>query len=240
MATAHKRRHSDVLDEPSKRAAGPSKPEISPELVLQHMSHGDLKEVVLTLLAHPTTGAVTGNQLLAYRDRAFEDARRNAKEERNNIICAADVSAGNAFRTALEHEAVQSIEIWPRSLQPQLPRIQALINRGTLVNGPTFAWDALKKVTQRSMYQWDGGDARVLHDEKVCDWFHDDIDGLMLQIFRIQQHHDPDWLRTKNPTRKIREWQNRAKTSEGPCTYRYQRTLAFLEALEAIDPQTVA
>ncbi|KIW27775.1 uncharacterized protein PV07_07483 [Cladophialophora immunda] len=231
MATKLKREHSYVPDEPSKRLAVPSKPETSPEVVLQHLSFSDLKEVVQTLLAHPATCTFTQSQLLAYQERAFDYSFNEAYEERCSIMLGASVARASAIKSAYANKGSQSLVLWPESMKPFLPRIQALIDKGTEVTGPVLAWDALKRATRMSIFEWyDDSDEITLNDEESCDWYHDEVDGLMLQIFRIQQQHDPEWLREEDPTKKIRKWQFLAKTIDGPCKYRYHRTLAFLGA----------
>ena len=62
-----------------------------------------------------------------------------------------------------------------------------------------------------------------------CDWFHEQVDFLMLQILVTQKQHDPDWFSENDPSITIRMWQEMAEGRMGLCTYRYQRSHNFLE-----------
>ncbi|KAJ9603523.1 hypothetical protein H2200_011709 [Cladophialophora chaetospira] len=240
MSSSHKRMHSDVPDEPSKRQAPQSAPEAqrSPEWILEYISIVDLRDFSRKLLAHPAAGPIARQELVAYKGRALVNARATVKKECDVIIDASYAAGEKALSQALWNKGNESLDLWPKSLEHLLPRIQALIDRGTLLGGPGLAWQALVEIVDASIYEWDGGEAEVVSDEEDCDWFHEKVDDLMLQIFQVQYQNIPEWFEDPDgvvdPRMVIREWQQRATRVSGPCTYRYQRTLQFLETVETL------
>ncbi len=201
-------------------------------MILKHINFSDLKDAVHTLLDDPQAGPATRRILLGFEEEALEDSRSSARAEAEAIRYGAHQAREKAFMRALKMKGMESIQLWGELVGKYLPRTQALIRKGTVVDGPALAWYALKDAVESSIYDWDGGDARVQEDEDENDGFHDEADNLMLQIFRIQKEHDPKWSQENDPREEIKQWQQTAQTIKGPCDYRYQRTLKYLDTGE--------
>ena len=206
-------------------------------MVLHYMSLQDLKNILRKLLEDPQAGDATRKILLGYEAQALESGRLAAQKESEAIDSRAREAYDKAVAYAREYVPIEH-ENWPQHLEIFLPRVRALMRRGAIVDGPAWAWEALGSVIENSIYDKDDRSIRLVDFEDACDWFHEKIDILMLEILRFQKDHDPEWLRIKDLRAEINQWRTQAKTPEGPCTYRYERTMRFLDTGEV--PEDIA
>jgi hypothetical protein len=204
------------------------------ETLLDLVSLSTLKKICAEVLGDRTTGARLKEELLSCTQDILANSRAEAIKERNAIISEAHGAIRKLISTAMEEtKGMCECEDWPSVLFPRLRRIKALSNRGSLVRGPERAWEALIKVAALCIYDWEGGDLRISgFGEEDCDEFHNEVDELMLLICEAQkQSGKVEWLRDSKKE-EIRDLQEKAeKGGGGPCTYRYQSTLEFLEGI---------
>lgn len=166
----------------------------------------------------------------------MQDARTATKDECERIVQRAQEAAdGLAGRAKDGTRDPISPDAWPRRMEKYLSEVRALKERAPLVDGPTQAWSALLGVADSAIYEWKKEGVHVFGGEEDCDRFHEDVDALMLEICQAQKHVDPGWIGDER-VQEIRELQQKAQGTDGPCTYRCPRTLRFIETGEILDP----
>ncbi|TGJ87191.1 hypothetical protein E0Z10_g1608 [Xylaria hypoxylon] len=209
---------------------------ISVEDVFDLVSFSALKSICAKLLDDKTaSGAKFREELLSCTQDILAHSRTEAKREKNAIITAAKTAIHELVEKAVtEAKGKADCDDWPTALYPLLPRIKALRNCGSLAGGPESAWGALIQVAASCIYEWDGGYVRTYgFGETDCDEFHDAVDKLMLSICEAQKQDGKiSWLQDSR-REEIWDLQEQAKDDHNkPSTYRYQKTLEFLEFLE--------
>ncbi|KAI1617646.1 hypothetical protein EDD36DRAFT_424708 [Exophiala viscosa] len=250
-ATKHKRMHSDVPDGPSKRVNisegdTPFILESDAEELVEHYSHERLKTLVVKLLGDPVAGPIVSRELglneptdsflAGIPDDVLQEVRSETKSECERIMREArDTASALASRAeGMGSKSTVTLGAWPRALEDHLPNIRALMERGAMVDGPALAWTAVLSVAKSAIHEWDRGMAKVEGDESDCDWFHEDVDDLMLDILvaqkaiERQQNVDPEWV-DGGRYDEIVHLMVRAKGRDGPCMYRYPRTMRYID-----------
>ena len=190
------------------------------------MSLQDLKSLFRRVLADHIAGPVASKELLAFQDRAITASRPGAKRECGSIVLDARNALDEVEMEAIEMKGMASVDIFPARMKQFLPRVRALAKKGSLVEGPALAWSALLEVASCAIYELDGGDAEVQEGEDTCDWSHDQVDDVMVEICQLQKKSNPDWFSDQQRYVEIKALQEEA---HGGCAYRYQRALALLK-----------
>ena len=186
---------------------------------------------MLSILTNETAGPIARKELEARANDALAESRAAAKLESELIIATAAKSCEQLEDHAMDNKSMVSVDEWAVEMEAFLPRIGDLINKGTIVDGPAFAWKSLMEVTEYSIYEWDGGNASVMDDHSESDWFHEKVDEMMLEICEVQKNAGNEaWFLQSDKKAEITLLQNRAHTlRNGRCTYRYQSILKFLK-----------
>jgi hypothetical protein len=96
------------------------------------------------------------------------------------------------------------------------------------LNGPVAAWEVIIAIADSILYDLEGG-IDVQEGEDTCDWFHNDVDDIMLEICQVMHKSNPVWVQDRERHREIRRLQKKAT---GGAAYRYQRTLASIVDVE--------
>ncbi|KAI1126597.1 hypothetical protein F5Y10DRAFT_244405 [Nemania abortiva] len=213
-------------------------PESTVEFLFDIASPSILKEICAEVMKDKIAGPRFREELLSRHDDIMTASILKAREEKLSIIAEAGRAIQAVRERAMENKCMCECEDWPGALFPQLRRIQALNNRDFRVGGPGMAWQALIKVSAFCIHDWDDGELRISgFGEEDCDEFHDEVDKLMLRICETQEQNlNFQWLREGSRKEDIRFLQEKVeKSNDGPCTYRYQRTLKFLDKFPALE-----
>lgn len=168
------------------------------------ISNSDLKAIVRKLLADSVAGPVLTKELLASSGTSLECAREEAEKLCDDMIQRSSDAIQDVLDEADEMDGMQSGDAWPNALSEFLPKIRDLADRGSLVDGPELAWDALLHVAEECRLPT-SGETRIETGEEDCDEFHKEVDELMLYICKLQEANgQTDWLR--DIERKPRIW----------------------------------
>ncbi|KAJ8133371.1 hypothetical protein O1611_g251 [Lasiodiplodia mahajangana] len=234
-----KRGSNQYMNNGGKEDVQPKRPKIiddcSPDPTVEDLlgivSLPTLKKICAEVLQDKTASARLSEELLSRTQDILATARAEAIKERNAIISTANSKIRGIIDTAyMENKHMCNCDEWPSALFPLLRRIKDLNNRGSVAGVPERAWEALIKVAALCIYDWDGSGLKLYGSgEEDCDYFHDEVDKVMLLICKAQkQNGKVEWLKGGRQE-EIRNLQERAEGEGGPCTYRYQDTLKFLE-----------
>ncbi|KAI0873103.1 hypothetical protein GGS24DRAFT_502099 [Hypoxylon argillaceum] len=187
-----------------------------------------LKKIYTEVLRDKVAGARLKEEVISCISDIVDHYRDEAKKEVKAIRDEArQVRARN--EKAMKNKCICEREDWPRALSQLLRRIESLSHRSLFVKGPELAWSALTGVYVCWMSPFDGKlrIERLLEDDS--DDLYDRVDKLMLFICEAQKEKGEDkWLRDGRKE-QIRQMQSLATNKVG--TYRFQRTLKFLEEL---------
>ena len=172
--------------------------------------------------------------LLKNQKDALLYGRRTAAEESRLISEAAYDEAEEALEEAKEEQSSER-DMWPEKIGHLLARIEALVAKGHLVNGPILAWEALEEVVYHSICDYHGRECFIGGWEDDCDGFHEEVDLLALQILVEIKQHNPDSFSASKRSKTIKGWQTRAEDAVRDLkncefrTKRYKRSLHFLK-----------
>ena len=152
------------------------------------------RELGLDKQTDATLAGIPNDVLQEVRSAAKSECERIMREARETASRLADRAESMGSKSTV------TLEAWPRALQDHLPNVRALMEQGAMVDGPALAWTAVLSVAKVAVYEWDRGFAKVEGFESDCDWFHEDVDDLMLDILVAQkadereQNVDPEWV----------------------------------------------
>lgn len=121
-------------------------------------------------------------------------------------------------------------------IEPFLGQVEGLLKLPA-PDAANLAWDALFYVAEYCCVDWcDGGDLRWYGDEADCEYFHDEVDRIMVEVIMVQKRDGrQDWVRNPKRREEIRKLAESAATCmEGPhddvppSEYRYPGALQAL------------
>ncbi|KAI1826613.1 hypothetical protein F4861DRAFT_68338 [Xylaria intraflava] len=207
--------------------------DIAVETILDMVSFPTLKEICAKVLLDETAGTKLKEELLSRTQDVLAHSKAEAVKERDAIIERAGAEIGRVFNRSLNKKTMGQTCDWPNALSPLFPRIEALYSRGSLVRGPELAWETLVQIASSCMHNWGDGEVWVEGDEEDCDNFHEGVDRFMLFICEAQKQDGKiSWLQDGRKEDVWRLQEQPDKYDYGKSyTYRYQRTLEFLEKL---------
>ncbi|KAI1172803.1 hypothetical protein F4777DRAFT_560210 [Nemania sp. FL0916] len=208
---------------------------VSAETLVGVVSSQTLRDICIKALRDETAGPTLRDELQSRAQDILASCIAEGIKERNEIMGGA-LEALRNFREIImaEHKSRCEIEDVTGVLGPFLDRTQQLHERGPCFRGSGMAWEALIEVTDLCIHDWaNDGELRFYgFGEEDCDGFHEEVDDLMLAICEAQKKSENfSWLQGGR-IEEIRALQKKAGQGK-PLTYRYKRTILFLEQLEA-------
>lgn len=103
-------------------------------------------------------------------------------------------------------------------MEPFLGQVEGLL-RLPAPDAAELAWNALFHVAEYCCVDWcDGGDLRWYGDEADCEYFHDEVDRIMVEVVLVQKRNGrDDWIRDPKRREEVRKLQEAAATPmQGP------------------------
>ncbi|KAI1152747.1 hypothetical protein F4825DRAFT_475658 [Nemania diffusa] len=194
-----------------------------------------LKRICTEVLRDKIAGAKLGEEIISCSSDIVDQCRDEAKKEMNAIISEVCQALDELKEKAIKNNGTYKREDWPPTLSQTLRRIESLSNRRLFVKGPELAWSALIRITGLCIVYWYDGGLRIEGlGEDDFDDLHDRVDKLMLFICEAQKQKGKDeWLRDgrKGQIQHLQNLATQKAATKRAYTYRYQRTLKFIEGL---------
>ena len=96
-----------------------------------------------------TRNSVTA-RLLSLADAAAAHSGKQAEADCEAIKAAASKSISKAIAGVCRSRGCESSSAWPQALYRFLPPVKALLDRGSIAEGPEYAWEALLHLAKLS------------------------------------------------------------------------------------------